>query len=534
MHRSKQYSVFLTLSFWMLIIPLSFISCQEETVPPVNSKPFVRLLENQKMASTIFKVDINYAVLLPEDYNESKTDYPVVYLLHGLGNNEKTWYTDGNLKYFVDLYKSEIVPMIYVMPIGYNTYYVNKYTGNYPYMDMITTELVPTIDKLYRTKKDKSARAVMGYSMGGYGALILPALNPNVFSISVPLSMSFRNDEQYIAEPQSVFDSQWGFIFGGQGTTGQARVTDYFKQHSPFHFFDKSNLSSFSGLKLLLDCGDDEETLSITNDNLHVLLRDKQIPHEYRTRDGGHSFDYWKKSYREALLFISNAVQGIPHPSEPESVTIGALIKAEEYESIQISGVTVNVLKPSDYLTSTSNYPVVYFIHDFDNNERIRKVTDVFSLYKNNITSGKLAKSIVVEIPNSEDINKDVMANIVQKIDASFRTKAIKANRIVLGNSLGGLQAVTIISENSSLFGSCFLFGAKLKDEGVDPSSGVFYYLDNTDDGTNYRGYFNFYKKIKNAGIGYEYRVRQGRANYQSFLNGLSESFSSLDQKLGN
>jgi enterochelin esterase-like enzyme len=534
MNRGKRYSMFLTLSFWMLILPLGLISCQDETPSPSDKKPLERLLENQKMPSAIFKVDINYAVLLPEDYNESKTDYPVVYLLHGFGTNEKSWYTDGNIKYFIDLYKSEIVPMIYVMPIGYNTYWANKYTGNYPYMDMITNELVPFIDAQFRTKRDKSARAVMGYSMGGYGALILPALNPNIFSIGVPLSMSFRNDEQYLAEPQSVFDYQWGPIFGGKGTIGQARITDYFKQYSPFHFFDTTNPIAFSGLKLFIDCGDDEETLSITNEDLHSLLRDRQISHEYRTRNGGHSFDYWKKSYREALVFISNAVQGIPHPSEPTPVTIGTLVETDEYETIIVSGVSISVLKPSDYLESTSNYPVVYLIHDFENDQRVKNVSYVFSLYKNNITSRKLAKSIVVEIPYSENINNNVMSTIVQIIDASYRTKALKANRVIIGNSLGGLQAATIISENSSLFGSCFLFGAKLNNEGINPSSDVFYYLDNTDGGTNYRGYFNFYKKIKNAGIGYEYRVRQGEASYQSFLNGLNDSFSSLNQKLGN
>ena len=239
---------------------LSLFGCKGEPIMVDEPIPFSRLLENQKLSSQIFKVDINYAVLLPEDYNESTDDYPVVYLLHGFGDNEKAWYTSGSIKYYSDLYNDQIVPMIYVMPIGYNTYYVNRYTGSYPYMDMITTELVPTIDSLFRTKQDKTARAVMGYSMGGYGALILPALNPDVFTVGVPLSMSFRTDEQYISEPQGVFDYQWGTIFGGKGASGEARLTDYFKQHSPFHFFSSSNKDEFAGLKFLIDCGDDEET----------------------------------------------------------------------------------------------------------------------------------------------------------------------------------------------------------------------------------------------------------------------------------
>lgn len=133
------------------------------------------------MYSAVFDNEITYAVLLPDGYDQSVEDYPVVYLLHGFGDSERAWYTSGGLSYYVDQYADDIVPMIYVMPAAYYSYYVNKFSGDYPYMDMMTTELVPTIDSLFRTRKDKSARAVMGYSMGGYGALILPALNPEVF-----------------------------------------------------------------------------------------------------------------------------------------------------------------------------------------------------------------------------------------------------------------------------------------------------------------------------------------------------------------
>ncbi len=533
MNSVKQYRLLITLSFWGLILPLSFFGCKDDdTFIPVDEKPFVRLLENQKMPSAIFKVDINYAVLLPADYNESTSNYPVVYLLHGFGDDESAWYKGGNIKYYTDLYKDEITPMIYVMPIGYNTYYVNRYTGNYPYMDMITNELVPAIDKLFRTKKNKSGRAVMGYSMGGYGALILPALNPEVFSVGVPLSMSFRTDEQYIAEPQNVFDVQWSPIFGGRGMSGESRLTDYYKQHSPFHFFDTPNLSAFSDLKLLIDCGDDEETLSNTNDNLHALMRDNQISHEYRVRNGAHSFEYWKKSLPEALKFISNAVQGIEHPSEPTPVTIGARVESADFESVDFFGVLSNILLPVDYANNTINYPVVYFIHDYKIDQRNKNVTDVFSFLRNAMIKGVIPKFIIVEIPASANLGSSRMTEIITKVDAGYRTKAIKESRVVLGNSLGGLNAASIASEDSSLFNSCFLFGAQLADEMESPAAGVFYYLDITDKGKYYRGYHNLYAKIRASQIKYEYRVRQGSESYQSFLNGLGESFSFLKQNV--
>ncbi|MEQ9022878.1 MAG: alpha/beta hydrolase-fold protein, partial [Pseudomonadales bacterium] len=99
MTRMERYSASLPLIPMVLILVLSLFGCKDEAIKVDEPIPFSRLLENQKMSSQIFKVDINYAVLLPEDYNESTDDYPVVYLLHGFGDNEKAWYTSGGIKY---------------------------------------------------------------------------------------------------------------------------------------------------------------------------------------------------------------------------------------------------------------------------------------------------------------------------------------------------------------------------------------------------------------------------------------------------
>jgi S-formylglutathione hydrolase FrmB len=192
-----------------VILLFGFFGCKEETE---NIKPFVRLIEDQSINSKIFNREIKYAVLLPKEYEDSKDSFPVVYLLHGYGDDQTAWYKGGMIQYYSDLHESANGPMIFVMPQAFNSYYVNRWNGSLPYMDYFTNELVPAIDSIYRTKKDKTQRAVMGYSMGGYGALILPFKNPDLFSISVPLSMSFRTDEQYMVEPQNVFDSQWALI----------------------------------------------------------------------------------------------------------------------------------------------------------------------------------------------------------------------------------------------------------------------------------------------------------------------------------
>lgn len=532
MRIGSEHKVHLSIRlFWLAILPLILFGCKEDD--PVT--PFTRLLENQKMHSVLFDNDITYVVLLPEGYDTSTENYPVVYLLHGYGDSERAWYTSGGLQYYTDQYAGDIVPMIYVMPAAYYSYYVNKFSGDYPYMDMMTTELVPAIDSLFRTKKDKSSRAVMGYSMGGYGALILPALNPDVFSVAVPLSMSFRTDEQYMAEPQDVFNSQWGNLFGGFGATGPARLTDYFIQHSPYHFFGTGDLSRFDNLKILVDCGDDEESLSITSDEMHTYMRDNNIAHEYRVRNGGHSFDYWKKSYPEAFKFISNAFEGMPHPAESIPVTIGALIDPSVIESHVVQGMTLNILTPVEYVSSSANFPVLYLLHDFEEGRRTENMIDVFSILRNNMISGRLTKSIVVEVPvDGIEINNQLMTEIVDLIDSGYHTITGRQGRVLLGNEGGGVVAAGLVLENPLVFGSCYMFNSLLPENAGGATGEVFYYLDVTDECSHYKGIHQLYAEIRNENIDYEYRVRQGGQNYQAFLNGLSESVSSIKETLMN
>jgi S-formylglutathione hydrolase FrmB len=289
----------------LILLSTGMPGCKEDNPPP--DEPFVRLLENQAYQSHILRRSMSYAVLLPAEYENSTDSFPVVYLLHGYGDDEKAWYQDGFIQYYADQYVDVNGPMIFVMPDAFNTYYVNKYNGNYPMMDVLVTELVPAIDSIFRTKKDAGQRAVMGYSMGGYGAMILPAKNPDVFKTGVSLSMSFRTDTQYVEEPQNVFDSQWGPIFGGTGTAGNARFTDYFLEYSPFHFFSDPANHYLWELNFMINCGDDEEKLDVTNLELHDLLVELDYPHTFIMNHGGHSWDYWHGELPAALSFIGNS-----------------------------------------------------------------------------------------------------------------------------------------------------------------------------------------------------------------------------------
>ncbi len=465
--------------FGLTILLSALAGCKKEsTPPPPDPVPFVRLLENQSIHSTVLNRDMRYAVLLPKEYENSTTSFPVVFLLHGYGETETGWYKYGNFPYYLDQFEAETVPMIYVMPQGFNSYYVNKYNGNYPYMDFFVEELVPAIDSLYRTFPDAQSRAVMGYSMGGYGAMILPMKNPDVFKTSVVLSMSFRTDEQYLAEPQNVFNSQWGAIFGGSGTSGTARLTNYFKEYSPFHFLGTAGDSSFQGLNLFIDCGDDEETLSVTNDAFHDTLRSLNIKHEYRMRNGAHTWSYWHSALPEALKFIAFAVQQIPYPADPEPVDPGLPVPAERLisEELAETGITFTVALPSTYLAGSALFPLVIFVHDRTTGAENEESQNLFSLLNSNMISSKIPESLVVEIPLQENLNQEILQQIIVQVKENYRTINDRNQTILAGNKQAGALAWELAVGLSGDINACLLFDANLPVNASAENTEIAYY----------------------------------------------------------
>ncbi|HET9053417.1 MAG TPA: hypothetical protein VFM90_04545, partial [Cyclobacteriaceae bacterium] len=203
-----------------------------------------------------------------------------------------------------------------------------------------------------------------------------------------------------------------------------------------------------------------------------------------------------------------------------------------DFEATEVEGVEVTIMKPLDYESGELEYPVLYFVHDGEDNHPDNLI-NTFSLLRNAMTASKLTKSIVVEIDS--DIlgsDADYLQQLVTHIDANYRTKEIRNNRVIMANGNASMNTLGF-ANSTDLFSDCFIFNAQLADEAPEVSGTVFYYLDGTDKSASYKGYENLYSKIRNDGTdGYEYRIRQGAASYQGFLNGLNESFTSLKESL--
>jgi enterochelin esterase-like enzyme len=494
-------------------LAMLFSSCEKKRDLPDNPASFPRYETDLAMHSDVLGITLLYSVYLPADYVENPDRrYPVVYLLHGLGDDHKSWNDQWlNITTVIEQLEAqeELVPMIYVMPQGFRTYYVNKYNGSYDYMDMFTDELVPYIDRIYRTIPDKHQRAVVGYSMGGFGAMILPSKNTELFTVSVPLSMSFRTDQQYMAEPGTEWNGQWGAIFGGMGTSGTARLTDYYKEHCPFYMFNAQSADTYAGLKYFIDCGDDEERLLVANDDLHVLLRELEIPHEYRVRDGAHQSSYWRSGMPEVLHFIATCFRREPYKTE-ESITLSDNFSAVK-ESTTLASVPVEVYLPKNYTTETDEqYPVLYLCYEANGEllpDNVMKILNGTQTSKPFVMIACAAQAMAAVSANFHLLSADAISH--------YRIKTGAAYTIGIGYGAGGTLLYEATQTGTPL-SSLFFVDAALTEDLSAPNNQIFHYITITDEGSNYKTANMLYKKCHAAETPYEYRVYNGAATINS------------------
>lgn len=260
-----------------------------------------KVLDNLSMSSKLLKSERKFAVYLPPDYETSQRSYPVLYLLHGSGDDQTGWIQFGEVLRIADkaIKDGKATPMIIVMPDA-NTGrrgYFNDMKGDWPYEDFFFNELIPYVEKNYRTRNEKRFRAVAGLSMGGGGTFVYALHHPEMFSSACPLSASIGPlsveafKERLSSDNQSYPDSL---------------VQKYYDQHNALSLIHSLTKEQLQSVRWFIDCGDDD-FLYEGNSLVHSALRKKEIPHEYRIRNGSHNWTYWRESLPVVLEFVSDA-----------------------------------------------------------------------------------------------------------------------------------------------------------------------------------------------------------------------------------
>jgi enterochelin esterase-like enzyme len=261
--------------------------------------------ESLIVKSTILGRDVKYSIYLPSDYEKSDRSYPVLYLLHGSGDDETGWIQFGEVDKITDnsVKKGASAPMIIAMPDGALTGFINSHDNKVRYEDFFIQEFIPFIEKTYRIRAQKRYRAVAGLSMGGYGALIMATKHPELFAAAAPLSAGVRTDQEVIDMDNDYYERTMAYR-NGKGLKGKDRLTPHYYQNSILKIVETRDAEAIKTVRFYLDCGDDDFLIK-GNMALHALMIDKKIPHEFRVRDGGHTWTYWRTALPEVLTFIS-------------------------------------------------------------------------------------------------------------------------------------------------------------------------------------------------------------------------------------
>jgi S-formylglutathione hydrolase FrmB len=263
------------------------------------------------LSSRILKQAVHYCVELPPGYDVNSTKlpprrYPVLYFLHGLGENEQTLFSTGGWNLIEDLRQQhKIGDFLIVAPEGKRSFYINSADGSVRYSDFFLTEFMPYIENKYRIRSGRAARAITGISMGGYGALRFAFAHLELFS-----SVSAQSAALITESPQELSAAErsgtsLGSLLGA--VFGEPIDAPHWKENSPFVLVRK-NKAGLRKLAIYFNCGkDDDFGFEKGAASLHQELQTEGIQHEYHSYPGDHSLTYFLTHLGETLEFHSRA-----------------------------------------------------------------------------------------------------------------------------------------------------------------------------------------------------------------------------------
>ncbi len=280
---------------------VTLFTCLIIALPLVLHSQTGRVFDDLSMPSKILNSERKYAVYLPPDYETSQRSYPVLYLLHGGGDDQSGWIQFGEVLHIADkaIREGTATPMVIIMPDA-NTGrrgYFNDITGEWRYEDFFFEELMPFVENKYRIRSEKRYRAIAGLSMGGGGTFMYALRRPDLFSSACPLSASVG--------PLTLEDARQRYTRDNPDIPEEV-IKEYWENHNALSLINNWPESNRTAVRWYIDCGDDD-FLYEGNSLVHIAMRKNNIPHEFRIRDGGHTWTYWRESLPKVLEFISQA-----------------------------------------------------------------------------------------------------------------------------------------------------------------------------------------------------------------------------------
>jgi enterochelin esterase-like enzyme len=258
---------------------------------------FASEVRRETVPSASLGQDLAFLVYVPDGYAESAESYPVLYLLHGIGDNEKTWMERAAIQAKADkLIATGVMPRaLIVMPGCPRCWWTDSAT--YKPETAFWADLVPAVTSRYRTLDRREGRVIAGLSAGGYGAVrfalkypdrfaAAAAFSPAIYSEAPPLASAARNSAPFL------------------GADGQFSQTAWTEQNYPRligRYFDQPKR-----VPLYLVSGDNDR-LGIAYETALCFKRmfEKQPDLvELRVVDGDHSWAVWSNAVDDAMAYL--------------------------------------------------------------------------------------------------------------------------------------------------------------------------------------------------------------------------------------
>lgn len=267
------------------------------------------------LKSKILNRPVHYCVYIPSGHDEGVKQtpqhrYPILYFLHGLGDNEQTLFNSGGWTLLDDLRKQgKIGEFLVVAPEGRRSFYVNSADGTVRYSDFFLQEFMPYIEAKYRIRGSVD-RALSGISMGGYGALRFASGYPAKFS-----AVSAQSAALITESPQQLdaaARSGVPLLTVLAPVFGMPIDVQHWKENDPF-MLAKKNALSMRKIAIYFNCGqEDNYGFEKGAAALHDELVKEHVKHEYYLYPGDHSITYFLSHFEEVMEFHSRAFGLVP------------------------------------------------------------------------------------------------------------------------------------------------------------------------------------------------------------------------------
>jgi len=329
-HRSSSAAVLLATGLLAALPAATPLRAQQHQTRELEYGTF----QSKTFASKSLDGPSVYGVYLPEGYDdEANADrrYPLIIWLHGMFEDHMRFHVRGGTAVLDQLIGSGDLPELILVTAegGIRSFYINGVKSG-AYEDLITKDLLPHIESTYRVQPGPDHRALLGVSMGGYGALKIAFKNPRLFGAVGAHSAALMPRDPGELDQRFPWLKRWG---GGQKALGEIFGDPIDRQmwdaENVLTIADGLEPGSLSGLKIYMDCGDEDRYgFEVPNLELHEVLEARKVPHTWRLVAGGNHG--WRSHYNQeaiphSLAFVAAAwatragvggLQGLLHPGK--------------------------------------------------------------------------------------------------------------------------------------------------------------------------------------------------------------------------